>query len=640
MKTFFTVRLVALVSFAVLLAACGSDGPAEQVKTELPSLSGTATYDETVAATEVSLKGASGTPRTSSNSLGTNQYKVVTEALTAPYMLRWAGGDRNNRSVTLYSLATKSGTANITPLTTLVTAQLLGQEPAAAFAAFGVAGGPRTDLVTDANLSDAQARVVAYLQDVLGVTVKNGVASFVTSPFTTTVGDPMFDTIRALDDRLQADGKTLDSITTQLAAIAALCIREKIVIAVEGRQREFCPATKSANREDDDNTIIDYVFMNLTNDTLTVKVRDDTVLSSSYVTAVGSSYSCEAAACGAIALGVPAADLTRTLTFTNAELAGATSGAVLGGTLVGAVPGVALPILPCDNNRFFVIFEDRTVVGDCVDAFDPLGLGGTINASKGAVPSRAVYAFSNSASSNPGRPAIEVVTDGNEALLSVFYYEVDPDTGFTTLRYVCQAAACNGVTLGEVTTDTELLGPDYPVSTRVVTFDNTVLAGLNEDGSPTNLSATLRASFKTVYFVDPFAGFEFPELVPCAPTSDAIEMTVLSGPFNFCSDPMNRSVTELPDGDLAVGGTDDSTFYPLTLTLHEGVVTRVSYSNGQVNQTFSCAADCSGVTVSAPDEDGNRIVKFDGTVLHEEQTFPLPGPRTLTLKSGELVFPP
>lgn len=151
---------------------------------------------------------------------------------------------------------------------------------------------------------------------------------------------------------------------------------------------------------------------------MTTKVRGDAVLSGAYVTVAGTSYTCEGAACGAIELGLPAEDLTRPLTVTNADLPGSTTRAVLNGTLVGAIPGVALPVLPCDNNKYYVILADRTVIGDCVDAFDPLGLGGTIVSPRGAEPSRAVYLYGNSGSTNPRRPQLEVVTDANDSLVS------------------------------------------------------------------------------------------------------------------------------------------------------------------------------------------------------------------------------
>lgn|GEM_PF-3367921 len=623
---------------ALLLVACGGGGPAPQVRTEPPTLSGTATYDETVSANEVGVKGTIGIPRTASNSTGTNQFRVSLEALSGPYMLRFIGIDNRGAQVFLYGLATKAGVSNVTPLTMLLAAQLLGQDPAEAFAAFGASGGPRTELVTDENISDAQEIVVAYLQDVLGITVTSGTSSFVTTPFSATPGDAMFDTIKALDDRLAADGVSVATLARQIASVAALCIREKIVVNIGGQSRDFCPASKSATPEEAAPSIIDYVFQDLLDSTLTVKVTGDEVLSGRYVTASGSSFACEGTACGGIALGSANEDRTRTLSFANSDLAGATGPAVLNGALLGAIPGIALPILPCDNNRYHVILEDRIVIGDCVDAVDPLNFGGTLALIFGAEPPRGRYRFINSGSTHPNRPSVEMVTDANTSVLSVYFSTIDPNTSEPDLRYVCQGAGCNGIVLG-LLTESDVQGPGLPVFVRDITFDNTVLREITADGAATGMVATLEAAFTTVYFADPSSNMRFPSLSSCQPGTDAVSIAPdIAGAFNFCSDPIERRAFDLGDDTLQLLATNDLQ-EPITIDLHAGAIVRVSYRNFQVNQRYICSIDCAGVIVSPPAADGTRTVQLDGTVLHEEQTFPLPGPRTLTLNSGDLVFP-
>ncbi len=295
------------MSLAMLVAGCGEDGPPEQTAATTPTLSGMAAYDDRVTAGPVTAKGTAGLPRTASNSSGTNHYSVDLSQLTGPYALRWIGPDKNDQQVLLYSVATQAGVANVTSLTTLLFAQLMGQDPTAAYAAFGANG---ADMVTDEKIQSAQAKVTAYLRDVLGVTVLSGNVSFITSTFNATAGDPMFDTIQALDAVLVANSSTLATLTQQVASLARLCIEEKVLIDVAGVQREFCPATKTANREEADNSIIDYVFSAPTNDTLTVKVRGDEILSAEYLNA-GLSYSCSGSACGGIVLGASASDQTR-----------------------------------------------------------------------------------------------------------------------------------------------------------------------------------------------------------------------------------------------------------------------------------------------------------------------------------------
>jgi hypothetical protein len=297
--------------------------------------------------------------------------------------------------------------------------------------------------------------------------------------------------------------------------------------------------------------------------------------------------------------------------------------------LTGPVPGIALPILPCTNNRYFMIFPDRSVIADCVDTADPLGQGGTINSSRGAEPSRASYTFVNSA--NPVLPQVQVVTDANESVLSVYFFQYDPDTFVQTTQYACMLAECNGITLGPVTTNTDL-GPENPVLIRNVTFDGTVLSGLNSDGTPTQTTATLKASFTTVYFVDASSPLRFPPPTPCSVDYNVIAIDVLSGPFNFCSGPGGLSVSDGGSGDRDYLINDDSG-YSITVRVRTGALAAVEYIS-PVNQTFRCDGDCVGVAIS------DHTVTFTNLVLHEAQDFPRPGPRTATLNSGPLTFPP
>lgn len=630
-----TKRCLGLIAvLAMLLAGCGEDEPPKQTAVTTPTLSGIAAFDERVGTGPVTAKGTAGLPRTASNSSGTNRFSVELSQLSGPYVLRWITTDPSGQQTFLYSVATQAGIANVTPLTTLLFAQLMGQEPTAAYAAFGTNGG---EMVTEERIRAAQAKVSAYLRDVLGVTVQSGDASFITTSFAATSGDPIFETIESLHAVLAANGSTLDALTQQVAALARLCIEEQVLIDVAGAQREFCPATKTADRDEEDNSIIDYVFSAPTNDTLTVKVRGDEILSAEYVGG-GVVYSCSGSACGGIVLGVPASDQTRSLSFAGAALTGTAGNAVVNGDLMGAIPGVELPVLPCTNNKFFVILDDNTVFAQCVDAFDPLNIGGTLNSSRGAAPSRAVYGFADTSGANPAYPQVQLVTDGNDSVMSVYFFQYDPETLIPTIRFACQAEACTGITLGPVTVNTDL-GPDMPVLVRNVSFDDTVLSGMTETGAPTGTSARLRASFTTVYFVDPYSPLMFPPLADCIPTADTVSIDVHTGPFNFCSVAANRTASTLANADLRLSMPDNQSFAPITVILRGGSVVSVRY-NSPVNQSFLCDVDCQGVTVSEPDDLGRRAVTFTATVLHEVQSFPLPGTRTATLNSGAILFPP
>ena len=156
--------------------------------------------------------------------------------------------------------------------------------------------------------------------------------------------------------------------------------------------------------------------------------------------------------------------------------------------------------------------------------------------------------------------------------------------------------------------------------------------------APTHAVATLKASFTTVYYVDPNAPLAFPPLVPCSSGYDSIGIAVLSGPFNFCSAPASRLASDLGNGDADYLINDDSG-YSITVRVRAAALASVEYIS-PVNQTFRCDADCAGVVISEPDVSGQRTVTFTHAVLHEAQEFPRPGPRTATLNSGALSFPP
>ena len=99
-----------------------------------------------------------------------------------------------------------------------VSALLLGEFPAAALATFGN-GSPSLALVTEANLSAARAKVIALLQKDFGITVPAGSADFINAPFTAVPGDPVYDTLVALNAKIAEVGT--DVYATRIEAVVA-----------------------------------------------------------------------------------------------------------------------------------------------------------------------------------------------------------------------------------------------------------------------------------------------------------------------------------------------------------------------------------------------------------------------------------
>ncbi len=620
-----------------MITGC-EDQPTEAINSQNPALTGTATYDETVEPGGVSAKGLSGPLRTSSNSSGTSQYTVDVSQLKAPYVLKYSGGDKAGNAQLLFTVALQPGTANIDPLTTLLVAQLFGQDPTASFNGFAALG---TGL-NSAQLAQAQAKVSQYLQDVLGIAILPPSSDWITTPFKAAAGDPTFDSIANIESQVRAKNLTFFQLTSQIANAAGFCLKEDVAVDADGVQKDFCPASKSATPQDADHPdVLTYQFTSGLDETLTIKVDGTTITSGAYTASDGTVYSCQTTGCVGIAASALAADDTRVLTLTQATLAAGTARAVLNGSLKSAVPNIVLPVLPCTDNRFDLILPDRTVQAACVPPTDPLSLGGTLSGTFGADPSRALYAFYDVNNTANSYTQVDLTMDADNGVVQVLAYTYDPNTGTASDRFYCQLADCANITLGPVTVNTDL-GPDNPVEIRNISFADTPMAGLDDSG-PTGLTAKLEGSFTLVYYVDPYNPLLFPTLADCMGGSDTLTATAGPNSFNFCSAAANRAAYGLAGGGLNFSLIDDSYYSPINVfTDASGNVTQASYSS-TVNETYLCLNDCSGITVSAAAPDGSRTLTFDGAVLHEalyiEPKFYLKGERTVTFSGPPLSFP-
>ncbi len=137
-------------------------------------------------------------------------------------------------------------------------------------------------------------------------------------------------------------------------------------------------------------------------------------------------------------------------------------------------------------------------------------------------------------------------------------------------------------------------------------------------------------------------------MLPCAdPSEDTVDVLATGAEFNICvyqNDLVNgfyyRTTTDLGGGDLllTISGDQGDQIY---VDLHNNVLKDVLVQLSSTGEYYACSTDCAGVTVSGPDSSGQRTVTFNGAVLHQQQSFPLPGDRTLKLTSpGMVVAPP
>ncbi|MBS0448287.1 MAG: hypothetical protein JSR59_20360 [Proteobacteria bacterium] len=645
MASFMRWRRLAAWSLSAMLAACGGGGgqPA-QTPVEQPSLTGIAMDGAAVYTGSLIAKGAGGTQRTSAPFGGTDDYSIVVQDLTAPYMLSFG--------VDGVTVAIAAGHANVTALTTLLTSALLGQDAQTAFTSYGATSTALSARITEAGIASAQADVTAFLEQTVGVTVKTGTQSFITTPFAATAGDPMYDTLTALDARIAALGSdAYDAMVASFVNEEHLCIEGRLDLTVDGTAVRFCPARRTSDPEDADPTVLDDVYTTTGGDVLALRVRDQAVLSASYATSAGASYACSGTACSGITVGAAATDLTRVITFDAAPLTGGGGTVVIDGALATAVPGVVLPSLPCSDNRYFLIQPDRSVIADCVDISDganTFGIAATFVTAQGST-TYGTYPFRNVTGSNGLAPVaqpttVSVVLNGGTFVSVTATRQTFDENGLPTgydIDYKCRAGACNGVTVGPPTINTDF---GFTAEIRTITFDGTQLAAVASDGSlSTTTFATLKATFTGIYISAMDTGTFFPVLASdCGSLSNQVDVTPADEPYTFgsCADLIGGVIgaTQQADGSLVLTmnnfGAGD-----VTVNTDAGgavVSATIAYSFGE---SFGCMGDCGGVAVSAPDGTGQRTVTFTGSVLHivEADGYPT-GARTATA-SGSFVVP-
>ena len=626
------------LALQALLVACGGGGAPSQeavVRNEMVgSIFGLATAGSGEQLSDPVARGAAGLQRTAAQPPLQHTYAVSLTDLTGPYALR-ARTALGPLAETHFSLAVQRGVANITPLSTLLVAQLYGQDPAAVFDGFGAGGATDTSRVDADTLAQAQAGVAAFVLDTLGVDLALGDINVITTPFEGNAAQAMTRAMAGIHTALQQRGQTWAGFTQALAQAARLCLVERLALTRNRQTGDFCPQTKRAVPRAGDPSVIDHTFVDRHGQTLRLATRAEAVLAIHFEARDGSIARCEVGACAALALGPAQPDLTRLLQFKALTLAGPEGATTLEGSLHSAVPGVELPVLPCDSNLFYVVLPDASVAASCVDP-DPggFGLGGTLSSLTGVAPSRASYVFALTDTTDPTRPQVSVTTDANDAVLAVEFIDFDPD-GFTPRRrFVCQGAGCNGVTLGPVTTNTDVFGEDLPVLIRSVEFRDTRLAGYAVNGDPTGTEATLKASLTTAYLND----FEitYPPSAACPDDTQPVTVTAEGGAFDTCV-PRSAQASLADDGvdvELSLGRFDTAT---LVLTLRDGLLWRARLSIDLVG-SFQCDAGCPGLQLSAPDAQGRRQLAITSAALHERLYGPVSGPRSLVLDAPSWPF--
>lgn len=617
-------RLVAvwlLVCAAALLGACGGGGGAPaQEPLPKPNLVGYAyalSGDRVSPSPAASVKGTAGVMRTSNPAVGDAAYEVSVSGLEPPFLLRASG---------LMTLAFEVGPADTSLLTNLVVEVMAGRTGDAVFDEYG----PQSALAARATadgVAAAEAKVRDFLAQDMGITLPQSLGSLL-GPVEPQAGNALYDTIKAYSKRRADLGEeAYQALEATLIDDARACIEESLALqGPAGSPSEFCPITKTATRDTQDVSVVTYEFEDRLGVKLTVVVREDQVTRANF--AAGSDHwNCEGAACTGIAPQAELGDERRPIVFDSAPLHGLSGNLSLSGTLIGAAPGIVLPPLPCDVNRFHLVLPTREVISDCPDIAPPvndIGIAGTYGLTQGTTR-RLQYPYVNQSGSNGLDPSPDPVTvtvwlEGSN-LISITATRYDLDTGLNTLDFKCRGAGCNGVVVGPPTINMDF---GIEIQIRDIALTGTKLALVGEDGSlSTDTFASLTGAFRAIDIVSTLDNGMLGSPPDCslfgAPRSVRFNPGGETVPYDYCPE-----LSFVPPSTVAndFGGfhfmlqTGNSTSDALTVdTDGSGAVVRAVMAAPSYYQSFACNGTCSGIAVSPPDGQGQRTVTFIAAVL-------------------------
>lgn len=205
-------KIIPVALLAGLMAACGGGGGGGTTN----SVSGTAATGAAIATGTVTMHCVSGTS-TTTTTLADGSFTVDAAGITFPCIAVVGYKDTAGAAQQLHTYVAGPGSANITPITELIVANLLGTTPAQAYDAFDAA---KVKAVTGDKVVAAIAAVKAYLQT-LGVAVTD----FPADPIGTRLvakagavdGDKADKVLDDLQARLKAAGKKVADAAADLA---------------------------------------------------------------------------------------------------------------------------------------------------------------------------------------------------------------------------------------------------------------------------------------------------------------------------------------------------------------------------------------------------------------------------------------
>lgn len=219
MKLYRSASGVCLTVLVAALAACGGGGGGDAAAPDVPTstsltVTGTAATGLAIAGATVTGKCKVGTG--TATTLANGSFTLTVTEGQLPCVLQVTNPADGTKLHTLVSGSGSTAVANITPLTEMTTARVLGGEPNVFFAAFDAAAA--TQKVTTANITAAQTAIGLVFAGTIDTT---GIANFITTPLVAatqgspTSGDAQDKLLDAL--KLKLTTAQLGTVTTALA---------------------------------------------------------------------------------------------------------------------------------------------------------------------------------------------------------------------------------------------------------------------------------------------------------------------------------------------------------------------------------------------------------------------------------------
>ncbi len=195
--------LSCVLASIALLTACGGGGGSSTPAANTPqaptlTVDGTAANGLALAGAAITAKCQTGIGAATSQSNGT--YRMLIEGASLPCLLQVTDPISKGKLHSVVTGTATTSTANITPLTDMVTARVLGNEPASFFAAFDGSTAART--LTTAAVQAAQADVALVLNGTVDASAIGNfistplIAATAASPTTGDLQDKLIDTLK------------------------------------------------------------------------------------------------------------------------------------------------------------------------------------------------------------------------------------------------------------------------------------------------------------------------------------------------------------------------------------------------------------------------------------------------------------